>query len=80
MNVMSNSALVWKRRAGEIEQSAKTVTRISLLLLVLLSLSGGYAYSTHTKVSGLCASLEQQASADAAARKLGLQTLRTYCR
>lgn len=80
MNVMSNSALVWKRKADEIEQSAKTLTRISLLLLVLLALCGGLAYSNHSKVSGLCASLERQAAADAAARKLGLETLRAYCR
>lgn len=80
MNVMTNSAMVWKRKADEIEQSAKTVTRISLILLVLLSLSGGYAYSTHTKVSELCASLERQAAADAATRQIGLETLRAYCR
>lgn len=79
MNAMTNSALVWKRKADESEQSVKTLTRISLILLVLLSLSGGYAYSAHNKVSELCASLERQTAADEAARKFGLQTLRAYC-
>lgn len=82
MNVMNNSALVWKRKADESDQSAKTVTRISLVLLVLMSLSGGYAYSTHHKLSGLCNSLERGATAaeTATGSHSGLDKLRAYCR
>ena len=77
----TNSVLVWKRKADESEESAKMLTRISLLLLMAMVMTGGYAYTTHSKISDLCSSLQAKSSAadSLSARKLGLDTLRSYC-
>lgn len=82
MQAITNSSLVWKRRADENEQSAKLLTRISVALLLLMVAMGGYGYSQQTRVAQLCSSL--QAKIDVAqsvsARKLGFDIASAYCR
>ena len=81
MQMTTNSAIVWKRKADESEQSAKLLARISILLLLLMLVTGAYAFSAHNRVSELCASLQAKSTeADSLpARKLGLDTVNAYC-
>ena len=81
MQLTTNSVLVWKRRADESEQSARTLTRISILLMILMFVTGAYAYSTRARVSGICSDLQSRSSAteSAAARKIMSDTLRAHC-
>jgi hypothetical protein len=81
MQLTTNSALVWKRRAGESEQAAKTLTRISILLMILMFVTGAYAYSTKSLVSDICTDLQASSNAtdSAAARKLVSDAFNAHC-
>ena len=58
MQLTTNSVLVWKRRADESEQSARMLTRISIVLMIMMFVTGAYAYSTRARVSEICSTLQ----------------------
>lgn len=82
VQMSSGSALVWKRQADEAAQSARMLTRVSIVLLIAMTATGAYAFSNHSRYTKLCASIERAAAvADTApGRKLGSDLLRSYCR
>ena len=61
MQASTNSVLVWKRMADESQQSAKLMARISVCLLVLMTVVGAFAYTSHARYGELCSSIYQQA-------------------
>lgn len=79
--VTTTSAMVWKRKADESEQSAKMLTRLSVILLILTAGSGAYAYSTQSRVSGMCASLRTKGAVveSVSARKMVNEMQQSYC-
>lgn len=81
MYVSANSASVWKRLADENQQSARTLTRISVGLLILMVLTVGYTYTTQRHYYDLCTSMreESQTSSSPAAQKLGRELAAAYC-
>lgn len=82
VQMSSGSALVWKRQADEATQSARMLTRVSIVLLMVMTATGAYAFSNHSRFAKLCSSIERAATtADAAqSRKLGNELLQSYCR
>ncbi len=81
MYVSANSASVWKRLADENQQSARTLTRISVGLILLMVVTGAYTYSTQVHYSEFCTSVgeESRASDSPAAQKLGRDLMASYC-
>jgi hypothetical protein len=81
MYVTTNSAMVWKRMADENQQSAKLLARISVGLLLMMSLSGAYAYTYHARYAELCNSINSQArtSESASVKKLGEELVAAHC-
>ncbi len=82
VQMSSGSALVWKRQADEAAQSARMLTRVSIVLLMVMSATGAYAFSNHSRFAKLCASIEHTAATadNVSSRKLGHELLRSYCR
>jgi len=62
MYVTTNSAVVWKRMADENRASAQMVTRIAIALFVMLLGTGAYAYSAHSRISGICQAISHQSN------------------
>jgi hypothetical protein len=81
MHATTNSTLVWKRLADESQQSAKLLARISVGLLVLMAVVGGYAYTAHARYAELCTSIYQQAKAAESihVKKAGREMFTAYC-
>ncbi len=81
MQASTNSVLVWKRMADESQQSAKLMARISVCLLVLMTVVGAFAYTSHARYGELCSSIYQQAkgSSSMQVKKAGLEILTSYC-
>ena len=81
MYVSANSASVWKRMADENQQSARMLTRISVVLLILMVVTVGYSYTTQRHYNDLCTSVreESRTSSSPAAQKLGRELVATYC-
>ncbi|WP_373504566.1 hypothetical protein [Aestuariivirga sp.] len=81
MQLTTNSALVWKRRADESEQAAKMQTRISILLMILMFVTGAVAHSSRNRVADICSDLlaSSNATESAAARKLASDAFNAHC-
>ncbi len=81
MYASTNSALVWKRVADESQQSAKMLTRISVGLLILMFVTGAYAYSTHDRYAELCGSISSatKSSDSVYVQKLGRDLVKAHC-
>ena len=81
MYVTTNSALVWKRMADENQHSARLMARISVGLLVLMVLTGVYAFSTHLRYSALCSSVrDETATSDSLkTQQRGNEIITAYC-
>lgn len=62
MYATTNSIIVWKRMADEGQQSARYMARVSAGLLILLVVTGGYAYSTRARYDDLCRTIQLSAA------------------
>jgi hypothetical protein len=67
--------------ADENQQSARTMARVSIGLIVLMMATGAYTYTTQRHFSEFCASVgaETRASKSPAAQKLGRELVASYC-
>ncbi len=81
MSVTTNSAMVWKRVADENQHSARLLARVSIGLLFLMAITGGYAYSVHKQYSELCNTIRTEVSASTAAnvQTMGQNILVGFC-
>ena len=68
MYATANSTIVWKRRADESQQSARTMARVSAALVVLLMVTMAYAYATQARYDDLCRTIQLSASTAATAQ------------
>lgn len=66
MYVTTNSAVVWKRLADENKESAKSLGRIAIALLVLLLAVGAYAFSMRSSLANVCSAVERTAERSSA--------------
>jgi len=81
MYVTTNSAHIWKRVADENQQSARLLARVSIGLLVLVVLIGGFAYSEHRRNGELCATIRSGAisSSVPSVQTFGGGLVEAYC-
>ncbi len=81
MSVTTNSALVWKRVADENQQSARLLARVSIGLLILMAVTGGYAYSEHRRYGAICETIRTEISTSNASsvRAFGQGIVTDYC-
>jgi hypothetical protein len=82
VQMSSGSALVWKRQADEHAQSARMLTRVSIVLLMVMAATGAYAYGNHSRFKQLCQAVERQAVTAKAdtSQKVSMDLIRSYCR
>ena len=66
MYATANSTIVWKRKADESQQSARTMARVSVGLLVLLMVTAAYAYATQARYDDLCRTIQLSTTSAAA--------------
>ena len=66
MYATANSTIVWKRKADESQQSARTMARVSAGLLVLLMVTAAYAYGTQARYDDLCRTIQLSTTTAAA--------------
>lgn len=81
MYVTTNSALVWKRMADQNQQSARFMARISVTLAILLLGMSAYAYSTSSRYSDMCTTIEIKSgnAPSETARDFGRDIASNYC-
>lgn len=82
VQMSSGSALVWKRQADEHAQSARMLTRVSIVLLMVMAATGAYAYGNHSRFNQLCQAVEREAvtAKGDASRQSSMALVRSYCR
>ena len=81
MYMTVNSASVWKRVADENQQSAQLLARVSIGLLLLTVVIGGFAYMEHKQNGEMCAAIRTDALAHSAeqVKDFGSDILASYC-